>query len=1059
MSVKELPEGLYEQVVTPELEQRLKKLDSRRLRIVREELDDADGHERLAQHVARELARALAALPEKDRLARQLELCNSVLEGIHARVPQAAPPEVFVREPGELLLAVHRPPEPPRRPKTPLATSTLLTGASQEPRLGAELATELESADAVDILVSFIKWRGWRQLQEAFQTFAQRKRRLRVLTTTYMGATELEALDAIARLPEAEVRVSYDIRRTRLHAKAWLFHRVSGLSTAYVGSANISQSALGHGLEWTLKASQADAPHIIEKFSGAFDSLWEDAEFERYDPDEPDQVVRLRQSLEEARGGGARHASAETMPVVPWQLPTFFSLKPYPFQQAILDQLVAERSLGRTRNLVVAATGTGKTMIAAFDYSRQPAPAGLRPSLLFVAHREELLRQARDTFRHVLRDESFGQLLGAGEEPTGYTHLFATIQSLTRRALAKVMGAAFWQVVIVDEFHHAEAPSYEQLLEQLRPELLLGLTATPERADGRDILRWFDGHTAAEVRLWDALNKQLLTPFEYYGIRDSIDLDKLTWTRGRYDVGELERLFTGDSPGVLYTGAHRRADLILEHFSRIYARPTEARALGFCVSVAHAEFMARRFTERGLPSLAVHGESSAEVRNAARQHLVSRKVNVLFTCDLYNEGVDIPEVDVLLFLRPTESPTIFLQQLGRGLRLHEAKTSTLVLDFIGNAHREFRFDQRFSRLTGVPRGKLCEELQSGFPTLPSGCHLQLDRESHKLILEHLRQQLRGGSLRLVQELRELSMSTPQEPTLSGFLDATGRPLEDVYNETVGGWTALRRKAGRLSSVAERAEVELNRLFRQLIHIDELGRLELYRALVEERPPSLFPFEGEAARRKLLMLGLRLCPQQREGFTREAIIALIRQYPALREELRELFELLANRIPLPSVPSSMPVDWPLTLHRHYHRDEILAAIGASTFERRREVREGRYRLESVRTEVFFVTLNKSEKHFSPTTRYQDYAISSTLFHWQSQSTTADTSDTGRRYVEQATNGYRFLLFVREHARDAFMFLGPVSYVSHTGSRPMSITWRLEAPIPAELLQQYATLLAV
>lgn len=995
-----LREGLYERLLTRRLLQALAQADGR-LVAERAPLEDADSHTRLSRFLADEIERALRSVPGGTEA--QARLANALLGFLRGLAKRADPDELTL--PPEILSAVHRGRLPPR-PETPLALSTLLSRPGQ-PDLGHEIAREIASADRVDALVSFVTWSGVRRIRWALEELAGAGRPLRLITTTYTGATELKAVRALAQLPHVEVKVSYDGRRSRLHAKAWLFHRESGYSTAYIGSANLSASALAGGLEWMLKATESDLRHVIEIFRGAFESLWEDPEFERFNPERDDD--RLHQALRFARGGKSGESIA---------IPLFFSLKPYPFQQQILDDLHEQRGLlGRRRNLVVAATGTGKTMIAAFDYARQSP----HPRLLFVAHRREILVQALSTFRHVLRDEAFGELLTGNDRPEGFDHLFATVQSLLNQGLIERLGAKHWGFVVVDECHHLRADSYRPIVDRLRPDVFLGLTATPERADQQSLLPDFDGHVAAEIRLWHAIDKQLVVPFEYYGIADGTDLTELRWTRGAYADVDLERIYTGND---------RRAELI----ARKYIEMRGGRALGFCVSVRHAEFMAGRFSALGIPALAVHGDSPDGIRGSAPQRLRDGTVRALFTCDLYNEGVDLPYVDTLLLLRPTSSATVFLQQLGRGLRLADGKTSCLVLDFIGQHRKEFRFDRLLEALTGLPRGRLKQAVESDFPTLPSGCHLQLDRVAREIILDGLRQSLGGGIHRLSSELRAIGPVTLRE-----FLEQTGREVKDVYR--AGGWTTLRAAAGHQPAVSA-GEATLSRAFGALSHLDDPDRIERLRRLA---PPD----------RVLLMLGYQIFHRTQDCF--RSAEWPDRLTPALREEAAQLADVLAARAH-PQQPPPIRQSWPIALHRSYDRREVLTAVGYWSETTKRPFREGVLRLNQQRAEIFFVTLDKSEKRFSPTTRYDDYAISPTLFHWQSQSTTTDTSPTGRRYLEQAQNGWSFYLFVRPDVHAPYVALGPCHYVSHTGSRPMSITWRLEQPIPGALFERYATLLA-
>jgi superfamily II DNA or RNA helicase/HKD family nuclease len=1012
-----IPEGLYERILTRALGAALE--EARDLHPTLEKLSKDESHTYLARFLETEIRSVLKRLPD---VSRQAEVANAIMKFLHGFAETASEAGNEVSTPEQLLMGVHRG-VPPARPETPLAISTLLARPGR-PDLGHELAREITSADRVDALVSFVTWDGFRRLKSALEAHAQAGKPLRLLTTTYTGATDAEAVRAIAQLPNAQVRVSLDGRRSRLHAKAWLFHRNSGFSTSYIGSANLSGSALGVGLEWMMKATQADLPHVVDVFRGSFDSLWNDAEFEPFNPET--DFERLEEALQAARG----RPSGRT----PRTGPIFFTLRPYPFQQEILDRLVEEREiLGHRRNLIVAATGTGKTMIAAFDYARQPN----RPRLLFLAHRREILEQALETFRHVLRDESFGDLLVGGETPVRVDHLFASIPSLVNSRLLERMGPDHWNFAVVDECHHVPAPSYRSVMERLKPGILLGLTATPERQDNQSLLPDFDGRIAAEVRLWHALDKQLVVPFEYYGLHDGTDLSNLQWSRGSYSVAALEEI---------YTGHDRRAELIADQFSRLRGRWKDARALGFCVSVRHAEFMARKFNQLGIPSAAVHGETPAAARDAAPVRLRNREINVLFTCDLYNEGMDLPFVDTLLLLRPTSSSTVFLQQLGRGLRLDDSKISCLVLDFIGQHRREFRFDGILGAMTGIPRGHLRQAVENDFPTLPSGCHLHLDKVARDKVLESLKQTIGGGLARLGQELAILG-----PVPLAKFLENTGRELEEVYN--AGGWTAIRRTAGHLTGTSPPGEGRMNERFERLIHINDAGRLALYRDFSE----SLKVPKDTLKRRQILMMGYQLFHEPNDVFPADALAERLRAFPALMDELCQLFDVLRARC-LPAQPAYIHINWPLAFHRIYSRREIQTAIDHFSESRKPQSREGVLRLMEEKLEVLFVTLDKSEGHFSLTTSYEDYAISPERFHWQSQSPASDSSESGRRYIEQVSNGWRFFLFARPTVNDQYVCLGPVTYESHTGNRPLSIVWRLENPMPASLFESFATLLA-
>jgi superfamily II DNA or RNA helicase/HKD family nuclease len=1024
---KALFDGVYEHLLTEGLAEDIGALDAPRLHKL-EPLDESDAHEVLARHLMREVATALSGVSGKDQLKTQIAVVNHLLRELRAQLPDADGTVASeVRPEARELFAIYsREPQPPR-PSTPLASSTLLTRNRAEPSLSSELAHEIETADRIDVLVAFISMGGLRALRSALDRFALRlghePERFRILTTVYSGTTEAAAVDGLARLPGARVKVSYDVRRTRLHAKAWMFHRNTGLHTAYVGSANLTSTALGSGQEWMVKVCAADLPHVIETFRGTFEGLWNDAEFEPYDIDDDACVNRLRVALKQQRE--------------PSQSPQqFFTLRPFPFQQEILDKLDTERVVhGRLRNLVVAATGTGKTVVAAFDYQRHAERARSRPRLLFLAHRKELLEQALRTFRQVLRDGSFGELWIDGEAPKHWEHVFASIQSASRPGALDRVGHEHFRFVVVDECHHAPAASYQALVPNLRPDVLLGLTATPERSDGKSLLPDFDGHIAAELRIWHALERQLLVPFEYYGISDNTDLTHVRMSRGGYDAADLAQV---------YTGHHARVDLIVEQLTQRVANILDVRAIAFCVSVEHAEFMAKALSERGLRALAVHGATNGEERDAAPRRLEAREVQVLCTCDLYNEGVDLPFVDTLLLLRPTSSATIFLQQLGRGLRHSSNKQSCLVLDFIGTHRADFRFDEVLCALTNTPRSKLEKMVEDGFPFLPSGCVLQLDRVAQEQVLESVRAQLHGrkGMIRDLQ----LQLQQGVRPTLASYLRDSGRSLEEVYGKNDSSWTALQRRAGLLVDDGGAEEVSVK--FGHLLHIDEVERLKL---LATPPAASTTPLES----RRYAMIATQL---ERFGVikTAEEITAYLTHQPAAADELQQLKVVLGDRIAF--AEAKLPVaEWPLALHRHYRGREVLAAIGrAASGQKNPGLLKGVFKVPDRRQELLFVTLDKSARSFSPTTRYRDHAISPDLFHWETPSAASVSRDSGRRYIESPGNGWSFFLFVRTDTDAAFGFLGPVHYVSHEGDRPIAITWRLEHPLPAALYDRYATL---
>ena len=915
------------------------------------------------------------------------------------------------------------------RPETPFSDTALMTNARDEPTLAAELRAELASADHVDLLCAFVKWQGVRLLENELSALKDRGVKLRVITTTYLGATDARALDALVNEFGADVRINYEINRTRLHAKAWMLGRHTGLDTAYVGSSNLSHAALVEGLEWNVRLSSVSTPHLLEKFRATFESYWENREFQPYRPDQDGK--KLREALEIASGKKTNERVVVTL--------SGLEVEPKPYQAEMLEQLDAERQLhDRHRNLIVAATGTGKTVIAALDYRRLCREHGRDLKLLFVAHRKEILAQARRMYQEVLTDSTFGELLVDGDVPTQWRHVFASIQSLSESRLSDIKPDHF-DVVVVDEFHHAEAKSYQRLLDHVRPIELLGLTATPERADGVDVRKFFDNRVAAELRLWDALEQQLLCPFHYFGIYDPTDIDHIAWKRGGYDAAALS--------GV-YTGNEARTRIILKELNDKVDDVHAMRALGFCVSVEHAKYMAEQFERFGIPALAVSAETSSSDRRDALMALRDRKLNVIFAVDLFNEGLDIPNVDTVLFLRPTESATVFLQQLGRGLRSAPGKTVLTALDFVGHQRKEFRFDQRFRALTGLSRKELVRQVEHGFPFLPSGSQIVLDSVARDVVLNNIKQQVSTRWTELVSEVR----SHPNAD-LASFLDESGRELDDILRKDKS-WTILCRDAGRLDVDPGPRESDLIKRVRAVAHVDDrIRRDEYIRILRSAEEPA-----GAVETRLADMLFFSLFPDG-GGYPNSAdALWALRDQPVF-DELRQVIDIGFSAAHRPTTPlrDLLPplAEVPLAVHASYSREEILAAVGWTSQGRTPStMREGVAWCPDINTDVLLITLKKTDTDYSPTTMYRDFALSPELFHWESQSTTNAASPTGQRYINHRRNGSNVLIFVREAKTNAlgtspYVFLGPADYVRHEGSKPMAVTWKLRRPMPMEI----------
>ena len=1048
-----LCEGLYEQIINKKLDSELASTD----KISQTNpIDSAEASKILAKYVSEIVEQQLDNLNDHNGdLKDQIELVNRVIETVlnHSSNQDEKKDEYSIADRAEQLLALLNRQNSIYaiddkaaivRPETSIAQSSLFTGAVHEPQMYSELKKEIVSCDRVDMLVSFIKWSGLRLIINELRTFAEHGGKLRIITTSYMGATDIKAVEELRLLPGAEIKVSYDTKRTRLHAKTYVFYRNTGFTTAYVGSSNLSNAAISSGLEWNVKVTKKDLPETIDKIAATFESYWNSSEFTVYSEGSRETLTR---ALKAEKYFDTNNPDLYTL-----------DIQPYSYQQEILDKLEAEREVrGFTRNLVVAATGTGKTVISALDYKRfRKKHLGEPCRLLFVAHREEILRQSLYTFRAVLKDANFGELYVGNSRPEGIEALFISIQSFNSKEFTSKTTPDYYDYIVVDEFHHAAAPSYQKLLLYYQPKILLGLTATPERMDGKSILSYFNNRIAAEIRLPEAIDRKLLCPFQYFGVTDTVNLDTLKWSVGGYDKGELTKIYT--MSGAV---AAKRADMIVNSILRYVTDIDAVKGLGFCVSIEHAEFMNTYFNEHGIPSICLTGNSPDEERKKAKDRLVSGEVRFIFVVDIYNEGVDIPEVNTVLFLRPTESLTIFLQQLGRGLRLSEGKECLTVLDFIGQANKKYNFEDKFAALLSNTSRNVTREIKNGFISAPKGCYIQLEKKAAKAILDNIRASY-GNSAGLVSRIATFEEDTGLKLTLKNFLNYNHLEPRSLYKFT--SFSRMCARADVIEPFEEPVEEVLTKAFPKLAVIDSRRWIRFLLDILPRLVDIDFERLSAIERRMMQMFYITVWGKAITEWNSDEMLEnlySLADSPVMLHELLELLNYQYERIDFIDRPVEIGFDSPLDLYCTYSRDQLMVAMD---FLNPSTVREGVKWLPEKKADIFFVTLNKSDKDYSPTTMYQDYSINEYLFHWQSQSTTAEHSATGQRYIHHKQQGSRVLLFVREYKKDAitggaaaYTFLGTASYVKHEGEKPMNITWRLDNPIPAKYLKKTSKLL--
>lgn len=917
-------------------------------------------------------------------------------------------------------------------PMKGLINGALFTGKGL--KLYSELQKEIASSDEIYLMVSFIKKRGLVLLLPQLKEFTNRGGILKVITTTYMKATDFDAIKKLSELKNTEIKITYDETSERLHAKAYIFLRKTGFDTAYVGSSNLSEQALDTGAEWNVKVTQVEQPRMLKTIRDAFEASWWAEGYETFVAGEDDD--KLKRALGEEVDNGIDFSMLKL-------------IRPFDYQQEILERLQVEREVrGHWKNLVVAATGTGKTVMAASDY-KSFAEKNERARLLFIAHREEILRQSLQTFRQVLCNYNFGEKWYGGEEPSNYEYVFASKDTLNNRLANLQLPDDYYDYIVIDEVHHVAASSYRNIINYFKPKVLLGLTATPERMDGEDITLDFDGVISAEIRLDDALNKGLLCPFHYYGITDSVDYSEVAWDKGHYVASELSKIYTFNDA---------RTEVILRSLKHYVTNVHDVRALCFCVDQQHAKYMASKFTLCGLKAEVLTSENS-QMRTVLYNRLKNKKINYLFVVDMFNEGVDIPEVDTILFLRPTESLTVFIQQFGRGLRKANGKTHVDIFDYVGNSRAEFNYADRMRVMLGKTSMSVAEEMELDCPHLPLGCRILLEPKAKEYILNNIKGAIRRFTASHFNKLAvsfERNHSAPL--TLTNFVNIYQVPLDKLYRGRT--WNQMLNELGLIDSISNFNEELSRAVVRKWLATDSYSYLNYIKSLAEKSFKINVDMMSAVDKKRLLMLYYDLFETAGRFTSLQDMANALSADSVFCSEVKEVISLLLQyKTAYEKDDNSLLQDFPLKLHGVYTKAQIQVAIGTSTLGRKSPSREGVERNKHLNIEAMFVDIIKNREEGS-TTDYDDKAISPYLFQWDTQNSVNPESPTGQAYINETQT---MLLFVREQKTFAedksrtmgYVYLGRVTlhsweYKNLGTRRQMQILWDMVEPIPGSVM---------
>ena len=663
----------------------------------------------------------------------------------------------------------------PENPSAALPPA-LITGGRHNPLL-PQLKHHLAASKAADIAVAFTLRSGLQLIEAHLQDLLDRGGKLRILTGDYLGTTDP---DALLRLLDLNGHIECRVFQTdgsssaaaveaSFHPKAYLFHHRDGTAAAFIGSSNLSRSALTTGVEWNYRVRRSHDRRGWEDIENAFEALFRAPNTV---PLTADWIERYRAR----RPTDLRSRSTEVIPDAAVKIPT-----PHIIQQEALAALRTTREEGHRAALVVLATGLGKTWLSAFD-------SASFHRVLFVAHRDEILGQALATYRAIRPHDSLGRYTG-GEKSPGSAVLFASIQTLSRQTHLDRFAKDEFDYIVIDEFHHAEAQTYRRLIDYFTPRFLLGLTATPERTDGADLLALCENNLAYRCDLAEGIRQNLLCPFRYFGVPDTVDYRNIPWRNKKFDENALTQA----------VATQVRAANALEQYRKWGGR----RTLAFCVSQRHADFMAAFLVENGVSAKSVHAGPTSAPRAESLEALEEGSLAVICAVDLFNEGVDVPELDTVMMLRPTESRILWLQQFGRGLRRADPAKKLTVIDYIGN-HRSFMLKPQ--ALFGLPPGdreilKLLERLDAGTAEVPPGCEVTYELEAKNILRALLR--TNGSAVELLtRRYQDFKDTLGVRPTAAELAREGYNPR--VLRPSYGSWLGFVKSQGGLRKEDEDA---------------------------------------------------------------------------------------------------------------------------------------------------------------------------------------------------------------------------------------------------------------
>ncbi len=914
-----------------------------------------------------------------------------------------------------------------------------------------ELKNSLETCKRFYFNVAFINYSGLQLFVRLLDELNQKGIRGKVITSTYLNFSDPKALKKLNSFENVDMKVYDDVKKKGFHSKAYLFE-YEDCFKVIIGSSNITASALKSNIEWNVKViSKRDDPFILDvmdEFMSIWDNLSEVSEdfLNEYE-------LFLRTIREHNQKKQIQHFKYS------------YEIQPNSMQQRAISNLHKLRSYGEKRALVVAATGTGKTYMSAFDV-KQYKPK----KMLFIVHREEILMKAEQSFKNVIGSKLHTGFLTGKKKEDHVDYLFSTIQTLHR--YYDMFDRDEFDYIVVDEAHHASGDTYLKVLQYFQPKFLLGMTATPERCDKADIYELFDNNVAIEVRLHDAMEEELVVPFHYFGIADIEEVN-------------LEGVNIEDITSVAKAlKLNQRVDYIIKQMNLYGFDGEKRKCLGFCVNIDHAQFMCDEFNKRGITSVCLTGSDSAEKRQTYIQRLENEhdELEVIFTVDIFNEGVDIPSVNLVLMLRPTNSPIIFIQQLGRGLRKYKNKEYLTVLDFIGNHNRAFLIAVALKGSRYYDKDSLKVSVNNDFTNIPGDTFIQLDKISKERILR----QLENENFNSMKYLKEEYLSF--KALLQGRIP---KNLMDYikYEGAPDPMKFIRKEGTYLQFLSK---VEKDNIFKLMITDQEFIKAMKY---LSDMLPLKRPHEFQ------ILLDLIFQKEMSEDMCKQSILKVIEYVD--NDSVCHAMETLNYNY----YDSSQKNRWNqlavfdgknIILNDIMHeilsdiekKEYILDILHYGLNRYRKEFEEAYYGIPFLKlyaqysmqevalltnyrkihssfrgsglmtsgNEYFlFVDLHK-ESDIKESINYKDKFISRKFFQWQTPNKTKQQSEQGKNIIYNKERGINLHLFVRKFKQidgvvQPYIYLGRVDAKEFEGNQPITVKTKLEYTLPADLYEEF------